>query len=234
MRLGIDIALEPANGCLCVGSPMKHFLNSELMAPNVLRIKLDGAMIRERLPVPREEIDPRRFSISSPPWSSDIRWISAASVEAFEEFQSLFDSLGIAASVEPYLDLDAAVRLYCGFLIERSVCESCDFHVDWLNTNNEAFTLLTPVSDNCRGFGMLYKKIDGTIGEYEYTLGEGLIIGDHFVHSTRPGRSIDPVVLLSFTFGTDKMNHWDNIARTATRQGSLVRLPNGAFLSSSR
>jgi hypothetical protein len=32
-----------------------------------------------------------------------------------------------------------------------------------------------------------------------------LIFGDGFLHATKPGQSDEPVVLLSFTFGTDKM-----------------------------
>jgi len=38
------------------------------------------------------------------------------------------------------------------------------------------------------------------------------------------------VVLLSFTFGTDKMDHWERIARTGAYQGNLVRRPDGSFI----
>src|SRR4030095_9275549 len=184
---------------------MKHFLNKEMMAPNVMKVPVDATIIKESLPSWSGEIDREKFAIVSPAWASDIRWISARSVEASADFQRLFDRLAIARFVEPYLDLECAVRLYSGFLVTRSVCEKPNYHLDWRNTNNEAFTLLPPVTDNSSGFGMLYRKLDGTVGEYEYQLGEALIMGDHFSHSTRPGRSEEPVVLLSFTFGTDKM-----------------------------
>lgn len=209
---------------------MKHFLNKAFLAPNVLTVPVDAALIRERMAPYLGELDPKRFSSVSPKWDSDMRWVSAVSEEAFAEFQSLFDELGVAAVVEPYLDLDRAVRLYSGFLVKRSLCEKPNFHVDWRDTNNEAFVLLTPITDNSAGFGLLYKRLDGSVGEYEYKMGEALLIGDGFLHSTRPGKSDEPVVLLSFTFGTDKMEHWEKVARTASKQGSLVRLPNGDFL----
>jgi hypothetical protein len=208
---------------------MKHFHNAELNAPNVLKVQLDASVVQELLPLCSGKLDRRNFTSISPPWNSDMRWISAKSVAAFAAFESSFDRLGVAAHVEPFLDLDQSVRLYCGFLVVRSVCKGPDFHVDWIDTNNEAFTLLTPVTENCAGFGLLYKKLDGTFGEYDYKLGEGLIIGDDFLHSTKPGLSVEPVVLLSFTFGTDKMRHWDKIARTAASQGDLVRRPDGSF-----
>jgi hypothetical protein len=65
--------------------------------------------------------------------------------------------------------------------------------------------------------------------EYAYRRGEAIILGDHFSHSTRPGASPEPVALLSFTFGTDRMEHWDKIALTAGRQSDLFRLPDGRF-----
>ena len=209
---------------------MKHFINQDLLAPNALIVPVDAAVIRDSLLQFTEQIDPQRFASVSPPWDSDIRWISARTLEAFATFQDLFDRLGIAAVVRPYLDLEHAVRLYSGFLVERSVCKKPNFHLDWRNTNNEAFTLLTPITDNSAGFGLIYKKLDGTLGEYEYRIGEALIMGDHFMHSTRPGRSESPVLLLSFTFGSDRMEHWDRIAETAASQGPLVQLPDGSFL----
>jgi hypothetical protein len=127
------------------------------------------------------------------------------------------------------LDLADKVRLYNSFLIIRSRCTEPDFHFDWRDANNEAFTLMTPLTDNFSGFGMLYKRLDGSTGEYEYKRGEALIFGDDFLHSTKPGVSDEPVVLLCFNFGTDKMEHWPSIQRTAARQGLLVCRPDGQF-----
>jgi len=208
---------------------VKHFLNREMLAPNVATFGVDSQIV-ERFGDP--ESLPGNYSTISPvKWHSDIQWISAADEETFEIFQSAFDSLGIAAHAAPYLDLHEKVRLYAGFLVVRSRSSEADFHVDWVDTNNEAFTLLTPLTDNAVGFGLLYKRLDGTVGEYDYKLGEALILGDNFVHSTKPGTSDAPVVLLSFTFGTDKMVHWDRIFRTAGHQSRLVRQPDGKLIA---
>ncbi|HEX8842788.1 MAG TPA: hypothetical protein VF757_10880 [Sphingomicrobium sp.] len=206
---------------------MKQFFNPELQAPNVLKVPIDSAIARELLPL--WEGARRKFYSKAPAWKSDVQWLSARNEIDFVRFQSVFDRLGIAAHVEPYLDLDRGVRLYSGFFVIRTRCTEPDFHLDWRDTNNEAFTLLTPLSSNAAGFGLLYKKADGSIGEYEYRLGEALVLGDDFVHSTKPGTSEEPVVLLSFTFGSDKMEHWPSISRTAASQGMLVRRPDGSF-----
>ncbi|HMI41893.1 MAG TPA: hypothetical protein VK485_11775 [Sphingomicrobium sp.] len=209
---------------------MKHFINEELGAANVLKVAVDPEIVREFLPLSTDIFRRPDFYSTCPAWHSDVRWISPNSAAGFAIFQLAFDRLGIAAHVKPYVDIERAVRLYSGFLVVRSSCTEPDFHTDWVHANNEAFTLITPVSANASGFGMLYKKLTGTIAEYDYKIGEALILGDHFIHSTKPGVSDDPVVLLSFTFGTDKMEHWDNILQTAGHQGKLIRQPDGAFL----
>jgi hypothetical protein len=206
---------------------MKHFFNPELQAPNVLKVPVDVEIVRELLPW--WEGSRRGLHTRSPEWQSDVKWVSAGTKRDFDRFRIIFDRLRIASHVEPYLDLDRDVRLYSGFFVSRSRCTEPNFHLDWRDTNNEAFTLLTPLTENSAGFGLLYKKDDGTIGEYEYKLGEALIIGDSFIHSTKPGASAEPVVLLSFTFGSDRMEHWPSIARTAARQGILVCRPDGIF-----
>ena len=206
---------------------MKHFMNHELLAPNVLRVPVDVSVIDEFRTLADGRETGSGYQTYRPPWSSDIRWISADSADTFRQFESAFERLGIAAHVEPYVDLDKEVRLYAGFLHVRSECAKADFHVDWDKTNNEAFTLITPITDNAEGFGMLYRQLDGTVAEYEYRRGEGLLFGDHFIHSTKPGRSASPVALLTFNFGTDKMVHWDKIARTTGRQTGMLRMPDG-------
>lgn len=213
---------------------MKHFLDPELAAPNVLKVAVDHAVVREFHPLARSSRLGAGYATVRPPWESDIRWISASSPEAFERFEDAFRKLGIAAHVAPYLDLEREVRLYAGFLVTRRSCSKPNFHFDWEKTNNEAFTLITPVSDNATGFGLLYRKLNGEVGEYDYTPGEAIIFGDHFIHSTKPGQSDEPVVLLSFTFGTDKMVHWDKIFRTAGYQSRLIRRPDGEFVNLDR
>jgi hypothetical protein len=196
-----------------------------------MTVPVDFGTIQELAPLASLSLPKTEYCIARPPWRSDVRWVSPRSIDGYRRFESVFSRLAVARHVADYLDLDKEVRLYAGFLVIRSECEEADFHVDWERTNNEAFTLITPVSDNATGFGLVYRKLNGDIGEYDYRPGEAIILGDHFAHSTKPGRSDEPVVLLSFTFGTDKMEHWERIHRTAGYQSALVRLPNGEFLT---
>lgn len=207
---------------------MKHFLNKELLAANVLTVPVDTSIVTEF-----DRIDYRSadgFETVSPKWKSDIEWVSPSTVETHAIFESAFERLGIPQHVRPYLDIEREVRLYAGFLVIRSECTEPRFHVDWIKTGNEAFTLLTPVSANAAGFGLLYEKLTGEIGDYDYRLGEAVVFGDNFYHSTKPGRSETPVVLLCFEFGTDKMEHWDKIYETVGRQAGMLRRPDGEFV----
>ena len=208
---------------------MRHWINSGLGAVNVMTVPVDPKVVEEFAPLVNAPLDERRYACVRPPWNSDVRWISAATEDSFEQFQWAFDRLDLGKAVEPYVDIDKQVRMYAGFLVIRSECTAPSFHVDWVDTNNEGFNSNMPITDNAAGFGLVYKKINGKIAEYEYKRGEAIIIGDHFVHSTAPGRSETPVALLSFTFGTDKMEHWEKLFRTAGYQSALLRRPDGQF-----
>jgi hypothetical protein len=119
--------------------------------------------------------------------------------------------------------------MYAGFLVIRSKCTAPSFHVDWVDANNEGFNFLTPISSHGADFGLLYKRTNGEVAHYDYRRGEGLIIGDRFVHSTAPGQADEPVALLSFTFGSDKMEYWPTILNSIGYQSVLARQPDGAF-----
>ncbi|MEO1002669.1 MAG: hypothetical protein AAFX65_06100 [Cyanobacteria bacterium J06638_7] len=148
----------------------------------------------------------------------------------FRFYRQLFDELGVAPVVEPLLDLERAPRLYSGFLVWRSHCSAPSFHQDWIYTHHQAFTLITPVQLGDPPAALLHKKTDGSEGRYPYRIGKGIIFGDEFIHSTEPGTCDPAVVLLSFTFGTDRMTHWERIARSGASQGNLLRRPDGSFL----
>ena len=206
---------------------MRHFLNRELLAPNVMTINVDPAIVEE---FANPAVLKGKYSTIAPKWSSDVRWISAADEATFATFQSTFDRLGIAAHVEPYVDVEKAVRLYAGFLVVRSRCSEADFHVDWRAANNEAFTLLTPATPNAGGFGLLYEKLNGDVSTYDYAMGEAIVFGENFRHSTKPGESAEPVVLLCFEFGSDRMEHWPSIYATIGKQSTHLRQPDGRFV----
>ena len=208
---------------------MRHFLNSEMLAVNAKAIPIDTDIVAEF--ADRSRLPGRLISVvpGASKWKSDIEWISADDEEAFEAFESAFTRLGIPGQAAPYLDIDREVRLFAGFLVVRSLCTDTYFHTDWRKLNNEAFTVLTPITDNAREFGLLYKKATGEVGEYAYRPGEAIMFGDNFAHSTKPGRSDEPVVLLCFQFGTDKMEHWPEINAQLNTQATLLRLPDGTL-----
>ena len=167
---------------------MKTFFNDEMAAPNVLRVPIDRGITQQLGPIVRSKAARLMLYSKTPPWRSDIRWYSARSRRDFRRFRSVFDGLDVARHVAPYLDLASEVRLYNGFLVIRSSCTEPNFHVDWTDANNEGFTLMTPLTDNCRGFGMLYRKADGSVGEYDYKVGEALIFGERFRPLNQAGR----------------------------------------------
>lgn len=196
-------------------------------------IDVDPAIASEFLPFARRRPS-RHFSVVRPRWNSDIRWIGPRSAEAYRLFESAFERMGIPRYVEPMLDLDHQPRMYAGFLVTRRRCRKPDFHVDWRETEGQACTLMTPASDNATSFGLLYLDDDDVTREYEYRRGEAIFFTDDFVHSTKPGTSDRDVVLLCFTFGTDRMKYWDRIRATSGSQSALTCRPDGKFETISR
>jgi hypothetical protein len=211
---------------------LRHFINHQLLAPNVLTVPVDMSIVREFEEL-TQSLDPGSEYFTLVPWknSTDLRWISAATEAAFATFESAFERLDAARHVRDYLDLEREVRLYAGYLVTRSECTKLKFHVDWMLTNNEAFTLLTPLCGFEPGQKLLYKKLTGEVAEYSYKPGEAIIFGDHFAHSTPRGAWNPPFTLLVFQFGTDKMVHWPKVLRTQGTQCSLIRCPNGKFVT---
>jgi hypothetical protein len=206
------------------------FHNHDLDALNVLEVDVDLRVIARLEPFLGTHQTSSDFYRLQPPWASDIEWISPNTLAMFRVFREVFDDLNVAATVEPLLDIAEAPRLYSGFFVSRSRCAAPNFHEDWIDTLHQAFTLITPIQLGDPPTGLLYKRVDGSESRYPYQRGKALIFGDKFIHSTEPGCCAPPVVLLSFTFGTDRMRYWDRIARTGAYQGNLVRRPDGTFL----
>ncbi len=215
------------------GSKMP-FLNGEMLALNVMTVPIEQSIVTEFASLAGGAPDPTSFASVRPPWHSDIEWISARTETAFATFESAFERLDIAKWVEPYVDYDTQIRMFGGFVVLRSQCDEPSFHLDWHDGNNNGFNLLTPITDNGAGFGLIYKKLDGSVGSYDHKMGEAIIIGSNFVHSTAPGRSERPVALLSFTFGTDKLQYWDALSVSAANQGPLYRRPDGLLCRNHR
>jgi hypothetical protein len=210
------------------GRRVKHFINKQLLAPNVFTMPVDTGIVAAFADLAATaEADPAYCTLR-PEWNSDIRWISAATRPGFAKFEDAFKRLEIGASVREFVDVEREVRLYAGFLHTRSECAAAHFHTDWTRTNNEAFTLLTPVR-GYEGQKLWYKNMVGEVAEYRYRYGEAIVFGDHFIHSTPPGSCDPPFTFLVFNFGSDKMEHWAKIRRTTGTQCRLIRRPDGTF-----
>lgn len=213
---------------------MKHFLDRSLDAFNATRIPVDPRIVAEFSDL--ASLPGRLIGIApeAEMWKSDIEWISADDEQAFGAFETAFERLGIGSQAAPFLDFDREVRLFSGFLVVRSRCSETYFHSDWHRLNNEAFTVLTPVTSNTSDFGLLYKKTTGEVGDYAYRSGEAILFGDNFKHSTKPGRSDRPVVLLCFQFGSDRMKYWDAISAQMSTQVTVLKRGDGTLIRTGR
>lgn len=221
----------------------KHFINSDFVAPNVLEIDVDAGVLAEMSGVTRRlqglglvegMVDIGngvQLYSTHPSWKSDILWISQADRAGYDYFEDIFRRLRIAENVASKIAHDREIIMYSGFFVTRSFCDQPDFHHDWVDADNDAFTYLGPISDNCGELGLIYNNLRGQQGHYDYKLGKGLVFGDYFLHSTAPGRASGSTVFLSFTFGTDRMDNWPRIARTAASQGMFYRQPDGQFIA---
>jgi hypothetical protein len=221
----------------------KHFINPKLLARNVLEVDVPADLL-DSLGAITEEVRAvtaagglitlgkglEFFVMQLANWNSDLRWISQADERSFEFFEDLFRRTGAAGHVERYVDLAKAITLYSGFFVTRRTCTKPYFHVDWNDGHNDAFNFITPLTENCGELGLLYRDMLGQERKYTYRLGKALIIGDKFLHSVEPGEAAEPVVLLSFTFGTDKMDRWPLLSKTAAHQGVTHRRPDGVFV----
>ena len=208
----------------------KTFVNNTLEAPNVVEIKFDFNSIRHLI----EEISKDDLHTASPSWDSDIKWISNNSFRSYGVFYECFNKLQLSSIFEKFVEHNKKLILYSGFFVSRSTCSGFNFHHDWVTEcQNNAFTLIAPLIHPKDGINLIYKAFDGKERKYKYELGKGIAFGSDFIHSTDKGISTSPSVLLSMTFGTDKMNLWEPISKTALNQGNLVRLPNGNFVNHS-
>ena len=132
-----------------------------------------------------------------------------------------------------------------------ALCERPNFHVDYVAACG--CNALTPITledfDETEAFQLLYNEASEameaaeateaagatTTRRYVYRRGKALVFGSGFRHSTEPGRSRDPSrphAYLSFTFGTDRPEHWPMISQTIDSQSRVLARPDGALVLS--
>ena len=222
------------------GQPV--FLNPAFMAPNVFEVDLPADLVsdldRQAPAIRAMETKGATYPLEGgvslycerpASWRSDICWLSHADERSYRWFEAMFDRLALAAMVAEFVPHDREIRLFAGSFVTRSRCAAHDFHCDWLTRENHAFTLMAPITGNAGVLGMAYKDVRGTTRGYSYPAGKGIVFGTHFEHSTAVGELDQRAVYLCFNFGTDRMEHWPELAKTTGGQGDFYRLPDGRF-----
>jgi hypothetical protein len=169
--------------------------------------------------------DGLRFDVV--PYGNLLAWVAPDDVRTHSEFQWLFDRLGLAAAVQPLVDWHERIVMYQGFYVISDGVAAPTWHVDYYE-GAHAYTLLTPLHELDPEHGHLWHLTDGQIKRYEYKEGVGLVIGEGVFHSTQPHPPARRKrVLVSMTFGTDRMAHWSVLSQTVGGQSSFVVMPCG-------
>jgi hypothetical protein len=201
---------------------------------------LDGlASIYEGVVAPRFDIDKLRARGAHEKLQADylrfhitrygnlLAWVSADDLATHREFHHAFDRLGLADAVKPLVDWRERIVMYQGFYVVSHGVADPTWHVDY-HEGSHAYTLLTPLFELDAGLGHLLHADGEQIKRHEYQYGTGVVLGEGFMHSTEPHPpGPRPRVLVSMTFGTDRMAHWPVLHRTVGNQSPFVILPCG-------
>jgi len=165
-----------------------------------------------------------------------LLWVSNNDWDSYGEFKTVFEAMAIAPAVEPLVDHRDGITLYSGFFVVGHHADNVNWHLDYAEGAN-AYTLIAPLFPLDPGHGNLLFRDDesGEVHTYPYRLGEAIILGDRFPHSTEPyARTGETRVLLSMTFGTDKLEYWDTLRQTIGGQSKFLILPCGHRLGECR
>ena len=160
-----------------------------------------------------------------------LLWISANDRETYDVFDAFFRALDIVDDAKLLVDFDETLVMYGAFFVVGNVAPHELFHVDYF-PDSHAYTLLTPLDAFLPEHGNLSFKLTPTTPEqhglYNYKMGEAIIFGEQFEHSTQPyAKQSRNRILVSLTFGTDKMQYWETLKKTVGTQSNFVMLPCG-------
>lgn len=209
----------------------KDYYNTQLNANNVFKIVIDIDIIdlienyfNTHIKNNYQNIN---FHTTSPSWNSDIKWTSVNNIETYNKFLKIFKNLNFD-KIKQFIDFKDEIRCYSAFFVTRSYCKKPNFHTDFINTGNNAFTLMTPltnIDDDVNGH-LLFKDNDDNVHVYRYKRGDCIVFGDSFLHSTQPYEGKE-VTFLCFTFGSDKETYWKNIFECIKgQQNNVMRYDN--------
>lgn len=177
-----------------------------------------------RLPAGRRQPEYFIFSYDAYP----LLWFSNNTALTYGIYRRFFDALAIADDVRELVDHENGIVMYCGFLVIGDRAPEPLWHIDYQQGAN-AYTLITPLFELEPGHGHLLYKGHGDRQEtYTYRLGEAIVLGENFLHTTAPyPPHPHKRVLVSLTFGTDKLMHWPQLQQAVKVQSNYYVLPCG-------
>ena len=159
--------------------------------------------------------------------SYPLLWLSNNNAETYALFRRLFDALCLENRFKSLVDHEQNIVMYCGFFVVGDRAPASQWHNDYAESAN-AFTLITPLFEPEPGHGNLLYKIGDQTRVYEYSLGEAIVFGEKTAHSTEPYEpSAKKRILVSMTFGTDKLTYWPQLQQSLDSQAQYFVLPCG-------
>ena len=159
--------------------------------------------------------------------SYPLLWISNNNQEIYQIFRRFFEASGLAEHARRLVDYRESIVMYCGFLVVGNRAPAAHWHCDYAPGAN-AFTLITPLFELEPEHGHLLYKLGSQTERYEYPLGKAIFFGDRTAHCTEPYLPSDSKrVLVSMTFGTDKLEYWPLLKETLESQARYFMLPCG-------
>lgn len=167
--------------------------------------------------------------------TAPLLWLSSNRPETYALFRNFFAALNIESEIRGLVDTARRIVMYCGFLVVGDRAEEPIWHYDY-RPGAHAYTLITPLFEWNPVHGHLLYKGSGSLSEtYTYRLGEAIVFGEGFLHSTAPYESCGKIrVLLSLTFGTDKWKYWDILKENIQEQSEYFLQPCGHAIGTCR
>lgn len=156
-----------------------------------------------------------------------LLWLSTNDEKTFQIYRRFFDALAIDEDIKQLVDHDQRIVMYCGFLVVGDRSPTSSWHDDY-EVGANGYTLITPLFELDPGHGGLLYRDGDAVRRYDYRVGEAVLFGDNFTHMTETYEATERKrVLVSLTFGTDKMKYWDVLSGTIGDQSDFMVLPCG-------
>lgn len=200
----------------------KGSLENYFNLPAQVRLFKGGKLVRKTFTVAAQRWD--LFSYDRDP----LFWLSSHDEQGFQPFQTLFEALDLETDLKARLEIAHQPRLYCGFWVLGNQAPAPVWHYDY-HAGAQAFTLITPLFEWNPDHGhLLYERNADETAMFHYRLGEALVFGAGFLHSTAPYVPTSQLrVLLSLTFGSDHWKAWPIIKKSVLAQSRYYHLPCG-------